>query len=234
MNIRRFSFSLSLLVSIALVVSSCQALTGEARSKGFVYLDEVDSTIQVSMRYASTENFMGRVVRGYEHNGNRAIMTRQTAEALAEVQADVKKDGYSLEVYDAYRPQDAVNDFIAWSRALADQIKKTRYYPFVDKARVFELGYVAKRSGHSRGSTVDLTLKRDGEALHSVEEREVTLNDGRKVKSLDDGTVDMGTSFDLFDKASHHENNLISDEAKEQRAYLKDVMVKHGFKPYAN
>ena len=234
MNLRRFSFTLSLLVSIALTFASCHALTDEARAKGFVYLSDVDSTIQVSMRYATTENFMGRVVPGYERNGNKAIMTRQAAEALADVQADVKKDGYSLLVYDAYRPQHVVDAFAAWGEDLGAVAKKLQYYPRVSKSQVFDLGYIARRSGHSRGSTVDLTLIKLEDSLHAVVETGRTLEGGVAVKFLDDGTVDMGTSFDLFDEASHHENDLISDEAKERREYLKDAMLRHGFKILAD
>ena len=114
------------------------------------------------------------------------------------------------------------------------QLKKEYYFPRVDKAKVFELGYVSKRSGHSRGSTVDLTLIEYGKALHKVQALKRTLLDGSKIQFLDDGTVDMGSSFDLFDPASHFENNLIEETFKKRRAYLKAVMEKHGFKNYAN
>jgi len=223
-----------LIISVFITCGSCFALTDEAKSKGFVYLHDVDPTILVSLRYNTQENFLGTTVTGYKKPV--VILTKQTAEALKKVQEDVKKDGYSLVIYDAYRPQQAVNHFMTWSKNVADQLKKARYYPRVDKAKVFELGYVAERSGHSRGSTVDLTLIKTGASLRpieAIEEKKRTLLDGFTITLLDDGTVDMGSSFDLFDKASHYENDLISHEFKTLRTYLKNKMEKRGFKNYA-
>ena len=205
----------------------CYPLSDFAREKGFVYLHEVDPTVLVSMRYCTHENFLGRPVKGY--NEPVVIMTRQAAEALKKVQADVKKDGYSVVVYDTYRPQQAVNDFVQWGKDVNDQQKKSSYYPRVTKADVFELGYVAYKSGHSRGSTVDLTLIKDGDELHAVQEKECVLLDGHTIKWLDDGTIFMGSSFDLFDLASHTDTDLIKQEYKDRRMYLKSVMSKHGF-----
>lgn len=221
-----------ILLSISLIsFGLCSALFDEARTKGFVYLSEVDPTIQVSLRYFGNENFLGKPVDGYQKSV--VIMTKPAAEALKKVQADVQKDGYSLVVYDAYRPQRAVNHFMRWSREVQDQAKKGFYYPRVNKADVFELGYVAERSGHSRGSTVDLTLIRNKSKLHKVEPRDRVLRDGYKIQFLDDGTVDMGSSFDLFDRASHYENDLIGEKYQKLRMYLKNMMEKHGFKNYS-
>lgn len=206
-------------------------LSEEAKAKGFVYLHEIDPTILVSLRYTTDENFVGKPVDGYKKPV--VIMTKQAAQALKKVQEEVAKDGYSLVIYDAYRPQQAVDHFMRWSKDVTDQTKKAHYYPRVDKAKVFELGYVAERSGHSRGSTVDLTLIKKSASLHPIIEKKRTLLDGFTITLLDDGTVDMGSSFDLFDVASHYENNLIADEHKERRTYLKNVMEKHGFKNYA-
>ena len=223
------------LVSLFLVISwfhTCFPLSEETPSKGFVYLHEIDPTILVSLRYQSNENFVGKPVDGYKKPV--VIMTKQAAKALKQAQAAVKKDGYCLVVYDAYRPQKAVDHFVRWSKEIEDQVKKTAYYPRVDKARVFELDYVAERSGHSRGSTIDLTIIKDGNRLHEVTERERTLLDGFTTTYLDDGTVDMGSSFDLFDKASHHENNLVAERYKKLRMYLKNIMETYGFKKYPN
>lgn len=205
----------------------CCALIKCARDKGFVYLHEIDPTIQVSMRYGSVENFVGRVIDGYKRPV--AILTKQAATALAKVQQEVQKDGYSLVVYDAYRPQKAVRHFMRWAGDNADQTKKHQYYGRVDKQHVFELGYVAKRSAHSRGSTVDITLIKKDKSVHAIVSFERTLRDGHKILVLDDGTVDMGSSFDLFDQASHYENNLLPNDQKKMRVYLKTVMEKHGF-----
>jgi D-alanyl-D-alanine dipeptidase len=226
-------YTKALMLCLLLGQRMCQALPEEARAKGFVYLHEVDPTIKISPRYYGTENFVGATVDGYEKSV--IILTRQAAEALKKVQEAVKRDGYSLVVYDGYRPQRAVNYFLRWSKAVHDQQKKFQYYPRINKAYVRELGYVAtKRSGHSRGSTVDLTIIDDKKALHAPQEKSRTLLDGFTIIVLDDGTVDMGSSFDLFDVASHTENDLIADHYKVPRAYLKAIMEKHGFKNYAS
>ena len=218
-----------ILLSLSLITCGlCSALSDQERAKGFVYLSEVDPTIQVSLRYFGSENFVGRPVDGYQKSV--VIMTKSAAEALKKVQAEVQKDGYSLVVYDAYRPQRAVNHFMRWGKEISDQSKKTFYYPRVNKSDVFELGYVLNRSGHSRGSTVDLTLIRNKSKLHKVEARDRILRDGYKIQFLDDGTVDMGSSFDLFDTVSHYENDLIGEKYQKLRTYLKTVMEKHGFK----
>lgn len=214
-----------------LVAGLCNALSPEARTKGFVYLHEVDPTILISPRYYSNENFLGARVDGYCKPV--IVITKQAAEALKKVQADLKKDGYSLVVYDGYRPQRAVNHFVRWSEDSADQLRKSQYYPRVDKAKVFELGYVARRSGHSRGSTIDLTIIKDGQQLSEIKEEKRVLLDGYTITLLNDGTVDMGASFDLFDQASHIENDVIAEQFKQMRTYLRMVMQKHGFKPYS-
>lgn len=227
----RKNFFNVLLLSCVFSYVACLGISKEAVEKGFVYLHDIDPSIRISLRYITDENFVGACVDGYKKPA--VIMTKQAAQALKNVQEDVKKDGYSLVVYDAYRPQEAVNHFMRWSKEVEDQRMCSHYYPRVDKADVFKLGYVAERSGHSRGSTVDLTLIKETEKLHDVVEKKRTLLDGFTITLLDDGTVDMGSSFDLFDAASHYENNLISPEFKQLRTYLKEKMEKHGFKNYS-
>ena len=218
-------------ISCIMIFELCHAISSEMREKGFVYLHEIDPTILVSLRYYTDENFVGRPVDGYKEPV--VIMTKQAAQALRKVQKHLKKDGYSLVVYDAYRPQQAVNHFMRWSEDAKDKLKEHHYYPRVEKGKVFDLGYVAKRSGHSRGSTVDLTIIKDGELLHEVQEQERQLCDGCTITFLNDGTVDMGSSFDLFDEASHTHNNLIEEKCQERRNYLKAIMEQYGFKNYS-
>jgi len=225
------NFLLFSMVSFCMIFELCYPIPQEARAKGFVYLHEIDPTILVSLRYISNENFVGKPVDGYKKPV--VIMTKQAAQALAQVQKAVKKDGYSLVVYDAYRPQRAVNHFMRWSEDDKDKSKEAHYYPYIEKEKVFDLGYVAKRSGHSRGSTVDLTIIKDGEKVHELIEQDCQLCDGRVIKLLDDGTVNMGSSFDLFDEASHTHNNLIEEQFQERRDYLKAKMEEHGFKNYS-
>lgn len=228
---KRTVFFLLFVFSVTCVGGICYALSEQARDKGFVYLHEVDPTILVSVRYATSDNFVGQPVDGY--TVPVIITTLHAAQALHKVQQNVKKDGYCLVVYDAYRPQQAVDYFISWSTLADDQRMKHEYYPRVDKREVFTLGYIAKRSGHSRGSTFDLTLIRDGQNVHPIEIKERVLSDGFSIKFLDDGTVDMGSSFDLLDIASHTATDLIDSSARALRIYLKNVMKKHGFKNYS-
>lgn len=228
---RTIACAIIVLASLTSVQTSCE-MSKEAREKGFVYLHEIDPTIQISLRYYGNENFLGRTVNGY--NKPVLIMTNQAANALKRVQQEVKKDGYSLVVYDAYRPCQAVEYFKRWGHDLDDQVKKSQYYPRVKKEKMCELGYVAHRpTGHSRGSTVDLTLIKDGQSVHDIVEKKRTLLDGFTITVLDDGTVDMGSSFDFFDVASHFENNVIPEEYKTMRIYLQNVMIKYGFNPYS-
>lgn len=196
----------------------------------FVYLDEVDSSITQDLRYTYNENFLGRKVPGYK--ANRAILTKDAAKALSAAQQDFLKDGYSIVVYDAYRPQKAVNSFSMWSRDINDQKAKERYYPGINKADIFKLGYISEKSGHTRGSTVDMSIIRLGNKLHPVKFSKRKLKNNDIVPFLDDGTVDMYTSFDLFGPASHHETDLIEEEYLTRRSYMYSVLSKHGFNGY--
>lgn len=200
--------------------------------QGFVYLSDVDSTIKHDLRYFDREyNFVANRVEGYL--ANRVIMTEQAANALRDVQKRLTEDGYCLVVYDAYRPQQAVNHFIRWSEDVTDQVTKGWFYPNIDKAKLFDLGYLGKRSGHSRGSTVDVSIIKKDQDLKEIALETRLLLDGSSIVFLDDNSVDMGTAFDLLHEASHYDNNLISSEQKAAREYLKAIMVEHGFKPYS-
>ncbi len=199
--------------------------------KGFVYLDSIDPTIQVSLRYAGENNFVGASVDGY--NSERVIITQPIADRLKQIQAELKQEGYSLVVYDAYRPQMAVDHFYRWSQDQQDQKMKSWFYPHIDKNKSFELGYIARRSQHSSGNAVDISIIEIGKKFHEINAQPRNLLDGSQIMFLDDGTVDMGSSFDLFSDASHYENNLIEDKYKIMRDYLKNKMISHGFKPYS-
>lgn len=200
-----------------------------ALPEGFVYLDQIDSSIQAPMRYATKENFLGVVVDGYKTS--RVIMTKQAADALRKVQKELQREGYSLVIYDAYRPQKAVDHFMRWSTNAQDVLKKASYYPTIAKESVFDLGYVAKRSGHSRGSTIDLSIIEAGKKLKIPTLQVRTIN-GAPVPFLDDNSVDMGSSFDLLGEESHHDSPKIPTEYAERRNYLRTKMLKFGFKQY--
>ncbi|UQZ37692.1 peptidase M15 [Paenibacillus sp. PK3_47] len=176
---------------------------------GFVYLDEVIPAAQYEIRYYSDHNFIGTRIDGYK--APYAIFTRTAAAALKKVSDELAKKGYMLRIYDAYRPQKAVTHFVTWSQDSSDQKMKKQYYPKLDKRNLFKLGFIAKKSGHSRGSTIDLTLAY------------------QKTGAL----VDMGSPFDFFGEISYYNTPLISKTQQANRKILKDAMVKHGFKPYA-
>lgn len=173
----------------------------------FVDVASAIPDLVVEMRYAGDENFIGRPITGYEEPV--CLLTREAAAALVRVQAGLKRGGLGLKVFDCYRPARAVADFAAWARDPADEKRKADYYPNVDKSKLFELGYIAERSGHSRGSTLDVTL--------------VRLDTGRE--------VDMGSGYDLFDTKSWPEDTTVSVQARVNRAALQRAMTAEGFRP---
>lgn len=196
----------ALALSVVFAVSACAHAAAE-RADGFVDAARTVPGLAVEMRYAGAHNFVGRRVDGYE--APVCLLTREAAEALAGVQAEFAASGLGLKVFDCYRPQRAVADFARWAADLSDQSTKAEFYPNVDKTRLFELGYIAERSGHSRGSTLDLTL--------------IDLATGAE--------VDMGSPFDLFDTRSWPSDETVSATARANRAMLADVMRRHGFRP---
>lgn len=212
-----------------LFMQDCYALSDEARSKGFVELPEIDPSIIIVPRYSTPENFMGVVVDGYKKQ--TVVVLKEVALALKQAQIELKKDGYCMVVYDAYRPQQAVDHFMRWIEQ-PDEKHKADYYPRVDKSIMVSSGYIIKRSGHSRGSRVDLTIIKDGKIPHALVHKKRKLSDGFEIMYLDDGTVDMGSSFDLFDQASWTESTLVPPAAQERRRYLKSVLEKYGFEGY--
>lgn len=194
---------------LALVFSALAACAHAqpARRVDFVDAAEVVQTLAVDMRYAGAENFVGRPIAGYE--APVCLLTRRTAEHLARVQAELAPLRLGLKVFDCYRPARAVADFAAWARDPNDQATKANYYPNVDKASLFELGYIAERSGHSRGSTLDVTL--------------IDLSSGAE--------LDMGSAYDLFDTLSWPSDPRVSATARANRALLASAMGAHGFRP---
>lgn len=180
---------------------------GAAAPPGFVVLREVDPSIRQDMRYAGARNFTGGVVDGYEEP--ECLLARPAAEALRRAQRRLLRRGYSLRVYDCYRPQRAVDRFVRWARGEdgpEDPGAKAEFHPHVERGRLIPEGYIAERSGHSRGSTVDVSLE------------ELT---GRE--------VDMGTPFDFFDPLSHTDDPRVVGAARANRQLLKRVLAGEGF-----
>jgi zinc D-Ala-D-Ala dipeptidase len=179
----------------------------QERPAAFVDAATIVPGLIVDVRYAGSHNFVGRQIDGYE--APRCMLTKSAANALAEVARDLAPRGLVLKVFDCYRPTRAVANFARWARDFADAVGKKEFYPDVDKRTLFQNGYISSRSGHSRGSTVDLTLARwDGHEL------------------------DMGTPFDLFSPRSRPSAATVSDEAKANRALFAAAMRRRGFRPY--
>ncbi|MFY0603428.1 MAG: M15 family metallopeptidase [Flavobacteriaceae bacterium] len=197
----------SIVVSIAIILFTfgCTKLP-----ESFVYLNNIDASIKTELRYLSTNNFIGKPIDGYKREV--IIVTMPTAKALAKVQKELLKEELSLKIYDAYRPQQAVDHFVRWAKVLNDTLMKSQYYPNVAKKDLFTLGYIASKSGHTRGSTVDLTI----------------------IDSKTGKELDMGSPYDFFGKESHPFYKEINATQKKNRLYLRGLMLKNGFKPYEN
>jgi D-alanyl-D-alanine dipeptidase len=196
---------------LLLYTASISIVNATTLPPGFVYLTDVAPTIMLDMRYAKSENFIGTPIEGYINPV--AIATKEAAIALNNVQTDLQRFGLSLKIYDAYRPQRAVDHFVRWAKDLTDVRKQTEYYPKAAKEVLFQEGYIASKSGHSRGSTFDLTL--------------VSIHNKGVPQELD-----MGTPFDFFDPKSGSEHADLTVTQRANRTLLQTVMEKQGFKPY--
>lgn len=199
---------------------------------GFVEIRTVIPDIIADLRYYSEHNFLGRKVNGY--NAGKCYITKAAADSLAKVQNELRKFGLSLKIYDAYRPQRAVDDFVNWAKDLSDTITKKEFYPTVDKSRLFADGYIAEKSGHSRGSTVDLTIV----PLPIPQQPEFDIaNQCECYKPVDerfkDNSLDMGTGFDCFNPLSHTFNNELSPQQRANRMLLYFLMKRYGFRNLA-
>ena len=213
----RFFYSAFVIV-LSFVIISCgtqqkTTASSEGRSQrpddpsGFVVLTDVVPDVLLEIRYYSTFNFVGTRVDGYEEP--IALMTREAAQALKAVSDEAMSLGYRLKIWDTYRPQMAVDHFCRWGENVSDTLTKRYFYPYLDKDVVFDKGYIARRSGHSRGSVADLTL--------------VDMTTGRD--------IDMGYGFDWFGEESHPDYKGITEEQFNNRMLLRKLMLKHGFLP---
>jgi D-alanyl-D-alanine dipeptidase len=195
-------FSLVLLVAL-----NVQPALAQDRPAAFVDAASIVPGLIADMRYAGPHNFVGRPIDGYE--APRCLLTKAAADALAQVARDLAPRGFVLKAFDCYRPTRAVANFERWARDLTDTAAKAEFYPDVDKRTLFRDGYISSRSGHSRGSTIDLTLARaDGHEL------------------------DMGTPFDFFSPRSWAAAANISGDAQANRAMFAATMRHRGFRPY--
>ena len=178
-------------------------------SSDFVLITDAVPDVILEIRYFSTYNFVGDRIDGYEEPV--ALLTKEAAAALKEVSDEMISKGYRLKIYDAYRPQKAVTNFMNWALDAEDVRMKEYFYPDLEKDVLFPQGYIAEHSGHSRGSTVDLTL------FDMTAEKE----------------LDMGGTFDFFGEISHPDYTEITEEQYANRMLLRETMLSHGFKPLA-
>lgn len=195
---------------ILLLLAATQA--GPARAQGmpddFVRLNDFLSEAAFDIRYYTEDNFLATRVDGYE--APVALLTRPAARALKTAQEELRPFGLGLKIFDGFRPQRAVDHFVRWAKDLDDTRAKAAHYPNVDKKDLFKKGYIAAKSSHSRGSTVDLTI--------------IDRKTGKE--------LDMGTSFDFFGPESWPDNKTMSPTIRANRALLRNVMVRNGFAPY--
>ena len=217
-------------VVLTVAVTGCRSHDTTPAPEGFVHIAEAVPDAILEIRYYSTYNFAGDRIDGYEQP--TALLSIEAAKALKAVSDDVKKQGYRLKIYDAYRPRRAVAHFMRWAKQLDDTRMKAFFYPNLDKSVLFAQGYIAEKSGHSRGSTVDLTL--------------FDMASGKE--------VDMGGTFDWFGKESHPDwcgnpatgqytgqfpgrtpaaDGRINEAQFRNRMILRRAMMRRGFKPLA-
>jgi D-alanyl-D-alanine dipeptidase len=202
----RFSKLFGALLLLSLLACSSNS-TNNDLPKDFVYLKDIVPSVVLDIRYYGTDNFVGKRVNGYEKP--TCIVTNECASQLKIIAKEAAKSNYRLKVFDSYRPQRAVDHFSEWALDLNDTLTKAKYYPEVKKSDLFRLNYIASKSGHSRGSTIDLTL---------IDEN--------------GNELDMGSSWDYFGTMSWPSDTTISEEAQKNRLYLRTLMLENGFNPY--
>ncbi len=202
------------------------------RPDAIVDLKEVLPSVLLDIRYHGPHNFVGTPVEGYR--APKCLITREATEALGKVQAELTAFSLSLKVYDCYRPQRAVDHFVRWAEDIGDRKTRKEFYPTVDKRHLFRDGYIAKKSGHSRASTIDLTIV----PVPVPAQERYTPGQPLKAcflpaaKRFRDNSLDMGTGFDCFHELSHTGNGNVGLMQRKNRLLLKTLMDKHGFANY--
>lgn len=192
-----------------LIIGHASIFAQQKLPKGFSYVQDIIPDINFDLRYYGSHNFVGKKIDGYK--SPVLILTTAAAQAFEKVEKELNKKGMALKIFDAYRPQKAVDHFKKWATNVNDTLGKKEFYPQLDKRNLFKLGFIAGKSGHSRGSTVDLTI--------------ITIHDRQE--------IDMGSPFDFFGSISHFDSQEINGVQKQNRTLLKNIMSKYCFKGYA-
>jgi D-alanyl-D-alanine dipeptidase len=221
-----------LLAASALASLATRAAAESALPAGFVYLRGLDPTIAQDIRYAGSDNFVGRPLTGY--GAAECVLRRDVALALKKVQADLAAAGLGLKVYDCYRPTRAVRAMAQWAGDGRSGAATKRFFPKLEKNTLFALGYIATRSAHSTGSAVDLTLIAVPRTPAAAFDPAAAYGScaGPAARRAPDDSVDMGTGYDCFDAASHTASGAIDAEQRHRRALLVAAMTKRGFRNY--
>ena len=205
----------------------------QAPQGAFVALRDLAPGVIEEIRYRGRHNFVGRPIRGYRES--LCILTRRAARGVAAVQRRLARRGLGLKIYDCYRPQRAVDHFVEWAADLDDDLMRREFYPRVPKTRLFADGYIAAKSGHSRGSTVDLTIVRrpPGPQARFRPGKRLTSCFAPPARRFRDNSLEMGTGYDCFDRRSHTLNPRVKGIARRNRLLLKRLMNRAGFKNLA-
>jgi zinc D-Ala-D-Ala dipeptidase len=228
----KISLTSFLIIFIFFQLFISKSYCAEKYPERFVDIKDVILDIQLDIRYFGYHNFLGEKVIGYK--AGKCIITQDAAQALSKVQKDLAKFSLAIKIYDCYRPQRAVNHFVQWATEIENTKTRKEFYPTVDKRNLFKDGYIDSKSGHSRGSTVDLTI------IPLPVPHQDNYVQGQRLfecylpaeKRFRDNSLDMGTGFDCFHELSHTENNNIPLQQKINRLLLKSLMEKHAFRNY--
>ncbi|MEU8261750.1 M15 family metallopeptidase [Micromonospora sp. NPDC048999] len=206
--------------------------TGPRAPADFVNITDVDPSIRTDIRYATAHNFVGRPITGYPEP--LCLLTRKAADALHRVQTAALAQGRSLKVYDCYRPQRAVNEFVTWAKLPGEQQMKGEFYPDVPKDRLFADGYIGAPTAHSRGSTFDLTLVPvpSPEQPAYVPGQPLVACTAPVGRRFPDNSIDMGTGFDCFNPRAHTADPAVTGAARTNRDLLTKLMAAQGFENY--
>jgi D-alanyl-D-alanine dipeptidase len=222
---------LLIIVSLSLA-QIAHAADADKMPGNFVDIQKVIPDVLLDVRYYGPHNFVGEKVDGYL--APKCFLTKEAAEALAGVQKELVPYSLSLKIYDCYRPQRAVNHFVRWATEIENTKTKKEFYPTIDKRNLFKDGYIDSKSGHSRGSTLDLTI------VPFPAPAQEQYSPGKEFhacylpaeKRFSDNSIDMGTGFDCFHELSNTANVNIGRQQKINRLLLKSLMEKHGFRNY--
>jgi D-alanyl-D-alanine dipeptidase len=227
-----------LLISFLLFICLCVppfvgiSYSSDKIPESFVDIQKVIPEVLLDIRYYGQHNFLGERVNGYM--APKCFLSKEAAEALVGVQKELEPYSLTLKIYDCYRPQRAVDHFVRWAKEIKNTKTMREFYPTIDKNNLFKDGYIDSKSGHSRGSTIDLTI------VPLPAPGQQNYIPGQKLsecylpadKRFGDNSIDMGTGFDCFHELSNTANANISRQQKINRLLLKSLMEKHGFRNY--